>query len=158
MRPTQPLCLRTHQTAHPGFTLIELLVVIGIIGLLIGITLVVGNQVVTGGKKQLTTDTLRVLDQSLEAYIHATGGGIPDPTAALLDPAQPNLLFPAADAKDMVNQPLAMINSVGVYFYQASKVPEAKAILDKLPSKVVRTYDPDGPAGVQPSLMTVFDG
>jgi prepilin-type N-terminal cleavage/methylation domain-containing protein len=154
-----------------GFTLIELLIVIGIIGLLVSLTLVVGGQVMSGGKQRLTLDTLKILDNAMDAYVHSTEGN-PAPYVAgmdpLVSPAQPNVLFIAADARDMEHSVTAssggvtvdgnqMINSVGVFMYQASKVPDAKGILDKLPSRVVRTFDADG-IGPQPLMPTVFDG
>src|SRR5437899_1221558 len=118
---------RTHQhtarRAHRGFTLIELLIVIGIIGVLVGITLVVGSQVMTGGKKNVTLDTIRVLDSSREAYIHSKGEN-PPPTWS--DPAQPSVIYLAADARDPANN---QINGLVIYMLQASEVPDAKGIL-----------------------------
>src|SRR4051812_10028635 len=93
-RPLAPL----HQSPRRGFTLIELLVVIGIIGLLVGITLVVGGQVMTGGRRSVTQDTLRTLDTALLAYIDAKGEN--PPATFSVDPAQPDVLFLAADARD----------------------------------------------------------
>jgi prepilin-type N-terminal cleavage/methylation domain-containing protein len=138
--------------ARSGFTLIELLVVIGIIGLLIGITLVIGFQVTNGGRKNSTQDTIRVLDSALEAYIKATDGN-PAPTVA--DPLLgPNVLALAADVYD----PTAgvMMNSVCEFMYQASLVPDAKGVLDSLPQKYVQLRDIDGP-GPHPRL-TALDG
>lgn len=149
---------------NAGFTLIELLVVLGIIALLVGITLAVGKTVKVGGEVRVTQDTLRVLDSALDAYIHATGQ-TPDPTATP-DPSRPNVIFLAADARDLSHNGDAtilpagqqMLNSVAVFYYQASQVPESKAILDKLPKKLVRTFDPDGPGtAAQPAIMTVVD-
>jgi hypothetical protein len=47
-----------------------------------------------------------------------------------------------------------MINSVGVYMFQASQIPGSKSVLDKLPSKLVTRSDAAGP---QPMLTTVMD-
>ncbi len=69
--------MKSAANKRPGFTLIELLIVIGIIVLLVGLSLVVGNQVVGGGRTRLTTDTLRVLDNATQAYMSATGKPFP---------------------------------------------------------------------------------
>jgi prepilin-type N-terminal cleavage/methylation domain-containing protein len=151
------------RTARPGFTLIELLVVLGIIGILIGITLVVGKQVRTSSQTRLTQDTIRVLDSAVQAYKNATGD-LPPPLAAV-DPAQPTMIFPAIDGRDMSDMDDGtitpgghqMVNSVGIFYFQAAQVPESKAVLDKLPSRVVQVLDVDGPGAAQPRLTTVID-
>jgi prepilin-type N-terminal cleavage/methylation domain-containing protein len=144
-----------------GFTLIELLIVLGIIALLVSITLVVGGQVMNSGKKTLTQDTLRVLDTSLEAYVKSNETN-PDPWAPKLDllPSGPqtdaNVRFPAADARDAANG--MMINSVGVYLVQASKVPAAKVAAGAIPSKLVTQLDAYGqPGTTQNTFTTVLD-
>jgi prepilin-type N-terminal cleavage/methylation domain-containing protein len=140
-------------SARSGFTLIELLVVIGIIGLLIGITLVIGFQVTNGARKNATQDTIRVLDSALEAYVKSTDGN-PPPTVLAMNPLQPaTQIYLAADAFDMTSN--QMINSVSVFMFQASKVPDAKGVLDRLPQKYVQLKDVDGP-GFQG--MTALDG
>lgn len=58
-----------------GFTLVELLVVIGVIALLVGITLVVGQSVLSGAKANNTRDTLKTLDAAVDAYIADLGRG-----------------------------------------------------------------------------------
>jgi prepilin-type N-terminal cleavage/methylation domain-containing protein len=154
-----------HLQAHHAFTMVELLVVIGIIGLLVGLSLVVGSQVMGGAKVRATEETLRVLDQALQEYINAEGDNPPP----IYEVPGSNAVFPVADARDMTNAftPPAgsgglpghqMLNSVGFFYAQASKVSAAKAVLDNLPARYVRMYDPDGTGtGDQPSLMTVFD-
>jgi prepilin-type N-terminal cleavage/methylation domain-containing protein len=146
-------------SARSGFTLIELLVVIGIIGLLIGITLVIGGGVMNGSRKSATLNTIQVLDSALEAYIKSTDGS-PPPTAVGLDTLTPNNIFLGADARDMATG--FMNNSIAVFMFQAAKVPDAKGVLDRLPPKFVKRYDGDDPAGgttpPQPFVMTVFDG
>lgn len=60
-------------TARSAFTLIELLIVIAIIAILASLTLVVAGQVTQGGKKSLTENTIRVLDQ-MAASVSADSG------------------------------------------------------------------------------------
>jgi prepilin-type N-terminal cleavage/methylation domain-containing protein len=147
---------RQHSTARPirrGFTLIELLIVIGIIGVLVGITLVVGSQVMAGGRKSVTLDTIRVLDSSLDAYIHSKGEN-PPPTWS--DPAQPNVKYLAADALDPASN---QINGLVIYMLQASEVPDAKGILDKVPSKFLQVFNDAAAIPDQPQKkMMVVDG
>jgi prepilin-type N-terminal cleavage/methylation domain-containing protein len=150
-----------------AFTMIELLIVVGIIGILIGISLFVGAQVMGGAKTRATEDTLRILDNALQDYIAATGG---NPPATYVIPGGTTVI-PIADARDMTNTAASppsyegalagnqMINSAGLFFAEASKVASTKAILDNIPSKYLRIYDPDdATANSQPALMTPFDG
>lgn len=60
-----------------AFTLIELLVVIGIIAVLAGLLVTVGGQVVQGGKKTLTSDTLKVLDTAMNSWMQQKGRPLP---------------------------------------------------------------------------------
>jgi len=129
-----------------GFTLIELLIVVGIIGLLVATTLLVGGAAVRGAKRNATEDTLRVLDAALEQYI-ASEDGIPP--ALVQDPRQGRDIFllPVADVRSMTDNEAAgngqlpgnpMIDSVGLFLLQANAVPDAKKALDQLPQKFVR--------------------
>jgi prepilin-type N-terminal cleavage/methylation domain-containing protein len=150
-----------------AFTLLELLVVIGIIAVLIAVTFMVGGAVSTNSKKSLTQDTIRVLDGALAAYIGAKGGL---PPAYLDDPrsAASTYVIPVADARNMdlpdnANSPQqsTIINSVALFVAQCQSVPEAKAALDRLPSKVavsttVSLGSPNPNTGFQ--LTTVNDG
>jgi prepilin-type N-terminal cleavage/methylation domain-containing protein len=169
MRPRHPRPRVSPGRAAAGFTLIELLVVLGIIGLLISITLVVGGQVMNSGKVRLTQDTIRVLDTSLEAYLKANETN-PEPWVYASDltgsAAGANVRFPAADARDMEHTTAGgvavdgnqMINSVGVYMFQASKFAGSKAVLEMIPSKMVTRFDGDGTAtAAQPMLTTAMD-
>ncbi|HYF13968.1 MAG TPA: type II secretion system protein [Phycisphaerales bacterium] len=147
-----------------GFSLVELLVVIGIIAILLGIVLAFGKHVVGGGKRKATENILQVLDQALTAYITAQD----DPPPFLVRPADP------ASPSAVDNYFLAMdgvepqggsadpykINSVGLFMIEAQKVPEAKKILEKLPSKNLVLLDIDGTppsGGGQIQLPTVLD-
>ena len=151
-----------------AFTMVELLVVVGIIAVLVGLSLVVGAQVMSGGKQRLTADAIKVLDQALEEYIAVKGGENP-PALFIQNPASGNpQAFPIADARDMSNtfaSPTGvglsghqMINSVGFFYEEGKKIASVRAILDKLPSQLVRTFDADADGAGQPALTTVFDG
>jgi prepilin-type N-terminal cleavage/methylation domain-containing protein len=155
------------RAAPRAFTLVELLVVIGIIGLLVGITFAVGRTVVNSSKRQATEDTLRILDTALQAYMDKQDAlppaymwqmdAVKDP-AAVPAPLNTNY-FVCVDGVGGAGGALRPVNSVGMFMVMASQVPEAKAILDKLPSRFVRTFDIDGAGGAnpQPEMPTVFD-
>lgn len=161
-------------TSHRGaFTLIELLVVIAIIGILAALVLGVGQAVVSSAKKQATQDTLAILDSALSAYMDETDG-LPPAFVELppIAPATEPDIWPMADARNMdyntpanvpgVRQGAQMINSTGLFFEEAQKVPRVKAILDKLPSQYVVRRDVDtipdpNPAASQRSLTTIND-
>lgn len=151
-----------------AFTLMELLIVIGIIAVLVGITFMVGRASMGGSKKSVTLDSIRVLDAALTAYNDATGE---NPPAWVQDP-RPNAaerVIPVADARDVdapnantagAGADAAIIDSVALFFLQCQSVPEAKSILDRLPTKLavqraVRVGS-QNPQTVQ--LTTVLDG
>jgi prepilin-type N-terminal cleavage/methylation domain-containing protein len=138
--------------ARPAFTMIELLIVIGIIGVLVGLTLVVGKQVMSGGKQKATQETLRVLTAAMDDYI-AVKGDVPPPVYVGGTTAAP-IWYPMADAIDPSTN--TMINSVGLFMEQMRTVPSARRLLDNLPQSSVRIFDADG-TGPQPAVMTVFD-
>lgn len=161
---------RTRPHARPAFTLIELLVVLGIIALLVSITLLVGRQVKVSSETRFTQDTIRVLDNVMDAYIHATGE-IPPPTytpaagSPTFTGLAANTILLAADARDMTNtnaiSPIGptgpqMLDGMSVFFAQASEVPAAKDILTKIPSRATSQFDPDGNKP-QPLAITVLD-
>ena len=122
----------TSHRVRRGFTLMELLVVIGIIAVLAAIVLVAGGKVLASGKKNATQDVLRMLDTALEAYISAKGG---------LPAATVNTAIDAAGAR-VRRVPVAditSINSAGLFVLQAADVPSAKAQIDGLPQKFLRS-------------------
>jgi prepilin-type N-terminal cleavage/methylation domain-containing protein len=152
--------------ARRAFTLLELLIVIGIIALLVALTFMVGAAVTSNSKKGLTQDTLRVLDGALAAYI-ADRGELPP--AFLDDPRQSgaNRVIPIADARNTdlpdpagAPQDSTIVSSVALFVTQCQQVPDAKALLDRLPAKVAVqipvTVGTGNPATVQ--MTTVLDG
>jgi prepilin-type N-terminal cleavage/methylation domain-containing protein len=155
-----PRTTATTRPSHtrPAFTMIELLIVIGIIGVLVGLTLVVGKQVMEGGKQKLTQETLKVLTAAMDEYI-AVKGDVPPPIYNAGTTASPSW-FPIADAYNPThtrNDPKERtVNSVGMFMELMRTVPSARKLLDNLPQTAVRIYDADGD-GDQPAVMTAFD-
>jgi prepilin-type N-terminal cleavage/methylation domain-containing protein len=172
--PVQPSLSRV---ARPAFTLAELLVVIGIIGILIGLVFTAGAVALRGGKERATADVIRTLDAAMQAYLEerATLNQL-DPIhlsfnpsnavtgdADTTDDAFVNDCFPIVDARagETVQSPI--IDTVGLWMADAQRYPRVKQILDRIPSRFVKRYDPDvdgqfaSPQNRFPQLTTVFD-
>ncbi len=177
--------IAANRSARRAFTLIELLIVLGIIGVLMTIAVTVGRVAGDSGKIKATRDILATLDQAYNEYGSSRGGEISP--AIVPDPRQskspdhpagaPNLLWiPVADAR--ASLPIAgsahdtewsdqIINSVGLVMWQMSGVPEAQKVLQSIPTRFVKSWDPDVPdpdnaaqnvqQWGQPRLPTVFD-
>lgn len=153
--------LDNHRVAA-GFTLIELLVVIAIIGVLIALTFLVGSTVVSGSKRSATLDVLRSLDSALTTYEAANGRA--EPVVADPRDASGNTLMPIIDGRDMTASSATsvppgnqMIDSTALFIVQTGKVPAARAIIDKIPSRFMQTRDADQAAASQGELTTVLD-
>jgi len=176
MTPTQ-----AHSRLRPkAFTLIELLVAIAIIALLVSIALVAGGQVAAGARTSSTKQTLQALNLALDAMVSETGR-IPEPI--VVDPRDERQLvyIPIVDGRNMTNRsdPSAyqlqldypggnqrgnqLMNSGGLFFQQALQVDTARAIVEGLPSEIVRPYTPSADAQrsdadtLQPEMATPFD-
>lgn len=138
---------RQHRSA---FTLIELLVVLGIIGILVGLTLVVGGSVVAGGKKRQTEETLKNLDNALNAYIAARESGFPGYVEARIN--NQTLAVPMVDGvadEDQFNGPQqtkARIPTTSWFVYVVSeldKVPAAEQAINVIDAKLKRVGVPN---------------
>lgn len=136
--------MKSAANKRPGFTLIELLIVIGIIVLLVGLSLVVGNQVVGGGRTRLTTDTLRVLDNATQAYMSATGKPFPTklqytaPDGGMYEYALIDARETAMGTNDEICGTRPTDSGARALAVLLSR-PESEAIIKSLPSKVTRT-------------------
>lgn len=148
--------------AGGGFTLVELLLVVGIIAVLIAITLVIGRSVAGSGRERLTENALRIMGASVSTVMQS-GGGVPSATVDYTNPGNSTqrVLQPIADAR--IGNTTEMINSVGWYMVQASRVSEGGQVFSGLDSKLVMNIDPT-PSGSsptwqmdQPSLPSVMD-
>ncbi len=175
-----------HRSAKHAFTLIELLIVLGIIGVLMTIAVTVGRVAGDSGKIKATRDLLGTLDQAYTAYVSARGGEVsppivPDPRLSKSPdhppPNVPNLVWiPVADARASLLMSGSghdaewsdqVINSGGLVMWQMSAVPEAQKILQSIPTRFVKDWDPDKPdadnaaqnlgQNGQPRLPTVLD-
>jgi prepilin-type N-terminal cleavage/methylation domain-containing protein len=134
----------TRRLRH-GFTLIELLVVIAIIGVLIGLTLGIGNAVIGSGKARQTADTIKVLDNILTEHRAATDAPVPWFVKAPGVGNAPGWIIPLADGvwqpdsfngaqqtKSQIPTLAWFLKSVTEY----SPVPTAEALLDSIDGKL----------------------
>lgn len=124
----------------------ELLVVIGVIALLIGITFAVGSAVVEGGKARLTQDTIRVLDEVVDAYEAQTNEPAP---AYVNDPGATDERFPALYAVADAEAEGTLINSAGLLL---SRIGLADGLADRLPANAIQ----DRPAASGGPLASVL--
>lgn len=163
-------------TRRRAFTLLELLIVIGIIAILSAVTFAVGRAVTTNSKRQITLDTIRVLEGALAAYSSATGD-IPPGWVADPRPTAAGVYIPVADARNMTDTvavgaagitPLLyegdlrrggnqMINSAGLFVLQCQSVPDAKAMIDRIPARYM-IQATSYVNGANLTLPTVLDG
>ena len=165
-RASRPFSRR--HPARRAFTLIELMVVIGIMGVLVAITLIVGAKIVAGGKANLTRDSIRVLDSTLGTLTGQQGG---NPSAFMYDPEKQAQFERGEDFTDQDDVPLIpiadarwqtreiMINSGGLFLAQARA--EGIDLATGLDQDLIQTYSPDqgsaASAEAFPTLPTVMD-
>jgi len=155
------------KNTRQAFTLIELLVVIAIIGILAGISTMVGSAVIATGKKHATQGVIQSLDQALAAYIDKKGDNppalveipyakLPTQIQAQMNP-QESAFYPAIDgqARENLASEMNTVNSVALFIESASTVAEVQSILDTIDRSFIQNYSAD--EAVQPFLLTVFD-
>jgi len=155
------------KNTRQAFTLIELLVVIAIIGILAGISTMVGSAVIATGKKHATQGVIQSLDQALAAYIDKKGDNPPAlveiPYASLPPQIQGQMngqvsaFYPAIDgqARENLASDLNLVNSVALFIESVSSVAEAQAVLETIDPSFIQNYSAD--EAVQPFLLTAFD-
>lgn len=147
-----------HAGARRAYTLIELLVVIGIIGALIAIAVVVGHQVIGGGKAKATADVIKTLEQALAAYSSGKSG-VSVPATTRFPGSDPNHaaeLAPLADAAVLGQDNREFYNnSLGLFIAEARGVREADRVLQGIPQRFMRDYSPN-PSQL-PAIPTVVD-
>lgn len=146
-----------------AFTLVELLVAIGIIVVLVALTIGVGAIMANAGKKRATEAAIQTLEQMLDAYIQSQGGNPPGlvrvenvrlPSAAGIS-GNNDGYYPMVDGYSEDDDHI--INTVGLFLYEARTVSAVQDILSGLDPKFVRTFQPAGTNPRQPELTTVFD-
>lgn len=170
-----PGSLSTHRPLHAtsckraasraGFTLLEMLIVVGLVGLLVGLSAMVGSAVLNSGKKKATLGVIQTLDNAMAAYIDQKGVNPPAlveiPFAELSSSIQGSMggdsaFYPAIDGSGGQDpNDLSMVNSVGLFLKSASFVPQSQALISAMKSKYVSIYSVD--EDVMPSMLTVFD-
>lgn len=126
-----------------GFTLIELLVVIGIIGVLIAITLVVGGQVLTSSKARTTADVIRQLNSLTDQWVQLEDRPIPSRFSFTFGAAPDNVWdYALADVRRSdaaVGDPA--IESGARAMALLSSRPELAEAIKTLPSDFVEAVD-----------------
>ncbi len=166
---------RTVRIAPRAFTLIELLIVVGIIAILISLVFTAGNAVIGGGKRRSTENVLRTLDQSMQAYIeerekdrtakpiYLAFNPTKTPTSGTGSGPESTMVYVIADARVGAASTDPMIDSMGLWLANARQYPSVRTILDKIPDRFLKQWDPDtnglDPAGpdVLPTLDTIVD-
>lgn len=138
-----------------GFTLIELLIVLAIIAGLMALGMVVGRQVVTGGKARVTEQLITSLDQSVDSYV-ADKGSLPPAVyshAETVNGVRSVFDFPALDARPGGSRNFPTIirdrnwfsaydstlPSLATYAAVLKQSALAESILKSVPSRFVRT-------------------
>ncbi len=157
-----------------GFTLIELLLVIVVIGILVALTLTVGNSAISGGKSRQTADTIRVVDSAVESYMADVGEAPPAFVVTFAPGEIQNPLtatdfaaYPMADAVDLSGGDAnrTVINSMGLFIKAVEDAGLADLFASLSPEIMVR-WDGDGdlvePTATvvpqrQPELRTILD-
>lgn len=157
----------------PAFTLIELLIVIALIAVLVSITLVVTQKVISTGKRTTTENVIQILDITLQSASEGNRGipatvGIPEfeyikasserySARDIVWPMSDVVLFQSSDPP--FNPKPALSNSVGLFMYYVEKFGNetARVALSKLPTKFTRLYDPDAVDGRMPTKRQFID-
>lgn len=129
-----------------GFTLIELLIVVGIIGVLVAITLVVGGQVLAGGKSRTTQDILRQLSTATDLWAQQADSKIPSKYTFSTGPgAGERWEYALADVREQAPPPdgaiAPAIDSGARAMALLRSRPDVAAALSTLPSKFVVAVD-----------------
>ena len=161
--------------SRSAFTLVELLIVIGIIAILISLVFTAGKAVVGGGKRRATENVLRTLDQAMQTYLEErekdrSAGPVflaynptKTPKSGAGSGPESDMVYIIVDGRvgETLNEPL--IDSLGLWLANAKKYPSVQTLLDKIPDRFIKQWDPDidgmDPAGpdVLPKLDTFVD-
>lgn len=172
--PAHRTRVRDPKSRAAGFTLAELLVVIGIIGILIGLVFTAGAVALRGGKERATTDVIRTLDAAMQAYLEERAKlNRLDPIHLAFNPSNAaaggtddafvNACFPIVDGRAGTTVQTPIFDTVGLWMADAQRYPRVKEILDRIPARFIRRYDPDvdgqfvNTQNRFPQLTTVFD-
>ncbi|MEM0983375.1 MAG: prepilin-type N-terminal cleavage/methylation domain-containing protein [Planctomycetota bacterium] len=168
-----PLRARTapSHAAVRAFTIVEVLVVISVISVLIVILIPALGAVAEGGRKRLTLDIIRVMDNAYDGYLASTSNAdMPNVVETLHFDANlarngRTIFVPWVDGIDATDvsggseDGKVLINTSGL-FVTVLEAAGLGALLDDVPQDRVRRLDIDGQTGAanrQPELPTIVD-
>ncbi|MEN0020204.1 MAG: prepilin-type N-terminal cleavage/methylation domain-containing protein [Planctomycetota bacterium] len=135
-----------------GFTLVELLLVVAIVAILVALTVAVGKQVGDGARSRTAADTIRVLDQSVEAWTGQFGEGVPSEYQLPVGGAA----FPIIDGTSP-DFPEYASGSIRYYSAMVRERPTLAPVLDSIGAEYRRRGAVIESGGGNPDIGEAFD-
>lgn len=146
-----------------GFSLVELLVVIAVLAILIALTMTLAGGVTRSAKSRTAQDTIRVLDQSVEAWTAASGDAVPksfesetSSGAVVLPSVDGRLSTVDYDTDDLAKRDLVW-PSLSLYIASISSESSANDVIRALDSSIRSSYNDSTLAGERIELVRVED-